>query len=549
MSKKSGKQVVEKKNKWEKGKNLLVNVLMWAAKLACILLFLVILILVAKIILPFIPRIILPSELSTEMSLVEKVLTIGLTIIGLAISVWAGLNIVNSIERKELEELRTRTESVKQLIYNIDSIESIAYNAFLHALLRVGNDEATAYFYKEFSRGYINSKEDFFTLTQIEDLFGQVYSLHNTVNHSDLELIRKAEEAIEYIDSFHTKNFLVKTYLDYRRAEFNYYCGYVGETAMKQFKYFSSAIEQFLEVLPKMKITLPHYSEYKAGVLPDCPDNSDTKLTLYMANSLGDASSKILQLKDKIISDNIPSSERVSEETLLDYGKKALFYCGCAAKWADKYTYNDVYNHDLNYLEVYYRNYGVAYERYDKAFGKMCDHAEIIIENYSKAFYHIVKGTKIPAQRTQSVYHTLLSYLKRYFDNEFGFDGNNGLLSPFGGKDAWGAASQYKYKIEDTQVEYLRKMASISEIAMVDTPRSNIPAVMNGFAYTYVILLKLTNNSIIDKEFKEDYTFYLAKIKYAINVLSVLNIDDTYAKELKGRYEVIKAYLEQTKKI
>lgn len=40
------------------------------------------------------------------------VVTVGIEIIALAISVWAGLNIANAIERKELEEVREKTDNI-----------------------------------------------------------------------------------------------------------------------------------------------------------------------------------------------------------------------------------------------------------------------------------------------------------------------------------------------------------------------------------------------------------------------------------------------------
>lgn len=535
MGEATRKQKRNRKEESIKLKITLPGVLLWIAKLLCIMLFSIAFLLVAKLILGYTKTI----TMSTE----ENVIDIGLVIIGLAISIWSGLNIVNSIERKELEELRARTDSVKKLINNLDNIESIAYDTFLQALLRMGNDEATAYFYIEFSKHEINSNVDFYTLTKIEDLFEQVYNLHNTVTHLDAELIQKAEEALEYIEGFCTEDRLVKTYLNYREAEFNYYCGYVRKCAKERYHYFSTAIKLYQIVLPKMNVTLPQYSEYKEP--PAMPDDADKKLTIYMANTLGDASSKIIDLTAKISGVGIPEDDRTPIETMKKYGKMALFYCGCAAKWADGYNNNDIYAKDLHYFEAYYRNYGVACERYDRVFGKPFQHADVIIDNYLKAFYHIIKGTKISAQRTQSVYHALLSYLNRYFEHELNFIGNNGSLSPFEGKDALEAVCKYDYKVLDHQLEYLHKMVAISELAMVDMPRSNIPVVMNGFAYTYIILLKLAGNPAICDEFKEDCLVYLSKIDTANCRLRTMNIADDYAQKLKERYELLIAHLLQ----
>lgn len=197
-----------------------------------------------------------------------------------------------------MEELRARTEGVKQLVDNLDNIESIAYDTFLQALLRMGNDEATAYFYKEFSKREVNGNINYYTLTKIEDLFGQVYNLHNTVKHLDVELLQKAEDALEYIEGFHTGDRLVSAYLAFRKAEFKYYCGYVGRSALERYRYFSEAIDLHQEVLPKMGITLPQCEDCEK--IPAIPNNADRKLAVYLANTVGDACSKIIELTDFI---------------------------------------------------------------------------------------------------------------------------------------------------------------------------------------------------------------------------------------------------------
>lgn len=523
----------EKQGKRSRFKSFLAGVLIWASKLIFIALLCVIL--------AFLIIMISPQN-GRSPSIDEQLLGACVAIIGLAIAAWAGLNIVNTIERKDLEELRSRTDSIKQLVYNMDNIEHLGYDAFLQALLRKGRDELTAYFYRQFSRYGTNTKADYFILARIEDLFGQVYDLHNAVRHHDAELIGKAEEAISYIKEYQTDDRLIRTYLTARNAEMGYYCGYVGKTDFQMYQSFSSAFDLYQKILPELSISFPPRGDNKEA--PDFPDGANRKLAIYMANTLGETCSKILQL-ESLTSESVPEEQRVKKDVLLQYGEKALFYCDCAVKWTDKYTYEVINKNDYHAYEAYYRNCGVAYERYDKLKGKELPHAEIIIENYLKAFYHIVKGTKLNPQRVQSVYHTLLSYLKRYFEVEMVFTGNNGAIEPFSGKEFFEAACKYNYKFDKTHVEHLREMVDISEIGMLDMPRNNIPAVMNGFAYSYVILLKLAGNTNIDTQFPEDCTAYLAKIRNALSRLDTLHIDDDYKVKLKKRDEFIAEHLEQ----
>lgn len=523
----------EKQGQKSKFKSFLVGAMIWVSKLICVALSCVALAPVISII----------YHKSEGPSSEEQLLSVGLSIVGLAIAVWAGLNLLNSIERKDLEELRSRTDSIKQLVYNMDNIEHLGYDAFLQALLRKGGDELTAYFYRQFSRYSMNAKEDFFILTRIEDLFGQVYDLHNSIKHHDAELIGKAEEAISYIKKYQTDDRLIRTYLTVRNAEMGYYCGYAGKTSFQIYQSFSSAFDLYQKILLELSISFPPRG--KDGQAPDLPDGANRKLAIYMANTLGDTCSQVLLLKKELTSASAPKDQQVEETVLAQYAEKAIFYCDCAVKWADKYAYDDIYKNDYQYFELYYRNCAVAYERYDRFSGDALPHAEIIIENYLKAFYHIVKGTKLNPQRVQSVYHTLLSYLKRYFEAELGFTGNNGAIESFSGKEFFEAACIYSYKFDETHVKHLQEMVDISEIGMLDMPRNNIPAVMNGFAYSYVILLKLAGNPNICEQFPEDCTAYLAKIRNALSRLNTLHIEDPYASKLRNREKFIAEHLEQ----
>lgn len=533
---KTRKQKENCRQKNMKSRITLSGVLVWIAKLLCIFITGIVLLLAAKLI-----------WCSTiTMSTEEKVIDIGLAIIGLAIAIWAGLNIVNSIERKELEELRARTDGVKKLINNLDNIESIAYDTFLQALLRMGNDEATKYFYKEFSKHAANRNLDYYTLTRIEDLFGQVYSLHNTVDHFDMVLLEKAEEALEYIEDFETQDRLVALYLIFRKAEFYYYSGYVGGSAKEKYNYFSTAINLYQYALPKMNIVLPQYRKCKnPSEIPEIPTDADRKLTIYMANTIGDACRKIIEMKPKLTSGDLPVGDRIPEDKIRHYGDMALFYCGCAAKWADGYD-KEVYAKDLQYFEVYYRNCGVAYEQFDRVFGPMHENAKIIIENYLKAFYHIVKGTKIPLQRVQSVYYALFSYLKRYFDDMLKFGDFDESKESCERTKTLDEAINSDFDISGEQFEhldYLCKMVDISKLAMEDMPRNNLPAVMYGFAYSYVILLKLKEDPLVCNKFKEEYPVYLSKIENAICKLRTMNINDKYTTALICRYNALKDHI------
>ena len=547
-------RIGNKQNRKSKFKVFLAGALKWIAMLSCVALLIVALS-------PLMSNIYQSNKPSSE----DKLLSAGIGIIGLAIAVWGGLNIANSIERKDLEELRSRTDSIKQLVYNMDNIESLEYDAFLQALLRTKNDELTAYFYRKFSRYSINTKENFFTLTRIEDLFGQVLDLHNTKDHYDKELIEKAGYAISCIEDYHTSDRLITTYLSLRNAEFHYYCGYVGESGYQKFQDFSFAFELYLNTLPELDITFP--KRKKDGQIPELPDGIDRKLAIYMANTLGDTCSMILPLKKQLTSPSAskeqhrryprnsqklrltsPSASKeqeIEKSVLAQYAENAIFYCGCAVKWADGYSDKEIDANDYHYFEVYYRNYAVAYERYDAFFEQELENSETIISNYLESFYHIVKGTKITSQRVQSVYHALLSYLKRYFEAGLKFEHNDESKSPLLKEEVFKFARQYSTGFDRKQAEYLQNMLDISKIGMMDTPRNNLPIVMNGFASGYVIILKLVGNTEVCGLFSEDYSVYLANIQNALSLLNALNIQDPYTDVLRNRRQLITECVKQ----
>lgn len=142
------------------------------------------------------PQLVVLSDVNFEAALLSS----GISIIGIAISVWAALNITNALERKEYEEIRDRSDDAHKLISELEeNIDFIAYDTFLQALLTTDKDEASVYFYEEFSANKVGRHENFFTLAKIEYLFRQVYEMHNSVQHFDEELIEKANEAIGYI--------------------------------------------------------------------------------------------------------------------------------------------------------------------------------------------------------------------------------------------------------------------------------------------------------------------------------------------------------------
>lgn len=274
---------------------------------------------------------------------------------------------------------------------------------------------------------------------------------------------------------------------------------------------------------------------------------SEKRLLIYMANTIGDTYRKILEF----------DLQHNDEKAMENDKPNAIKYCESAVEWANRYiAMCNIKEENLHYFEVYYRNYGVAMEKSDKCgkcFGKK---AEEIIDNYHKAFLCIANSTEFREQRIKSVYHTLLSYLRRYCDDrvkkylsekveDFFANAMDLQLNTQSNQEKNAAANNDNYPIKaDDLVKKIKLMADVSEIAMHDMPRHSLPVVMNGFAYAYVVLLKNEKCVQIAEEFPEKEKNYIKKIKKDLSTLDVLlEKPDNYCKELTKRMR----YLEDNK--
>lgn len=510
----------------------------------CIALFGVLILLVFYLIL----KLAFSNGCDTESNIINT----GLTIIALAVSVWAGLNISNAIERKELDDFRSKTEDfvhaledqVAELQNQVNNVEEMAFDSFLRELLKTERDEGTRYFYAEFSKATNIGDTDYFVLAKIESLFNQIIELHNASEYQDDRIICKAKSAIKLtkkekgryildeVNRTERENDLIVRYLRCREAEFYYYYGYATDNETKQFECFSKSIDIFFSVFGDMGIQLPDYRSNKNSGVPNLGVDKNLKLYSYAANTIGDASSMIIRIQAKLAADKKDSKQEAVVDglkpgTVKKYATMALFYCRCAAEWISAVSYEEVFCAEMQYVETYYRNCGVAYERYEKVFCDQFEYHKTIIDMYLKAFYHSVKGTKLRPYRISAIYHVLLSYLNRYLEHR---------ISKI--KCANEIDSEKELVTED-DINYLKNMVYISEVAMADSPRSNIPVVMNGFAYIYVITLIRANCEVVKDVFGEGETEYLRKVRTSLDMLDAMNIEDKYKEMLRGEYYML----------
>ena len=125
----------------------------------------------------------------------NDIVTTGLTIIGLAIAVWTGFNISNAVSRREVEELKVKTENLQkqsdELTKIYDSLENLNRKEFFRELLKTSEDVMSKYFYNEFQKNKKALRKDF---VYVEQLFNQIYDLHTKGGIGDKYIIEKVDD-------------------------------------------------------------------------------------------------------------------------------------------------------------------------------------------------------------------------------------------------------------------------------------------------------------------------------------------------------------------
>lgn len=498
---------------------------------------------------------------ATESSL----LATGIAIIGAAITVWTGLNIANAVNKKDLEKLQdgikeqsdnlaelkkdTKKQSDEMNIKMI-GMQNNYYSFFLQELLKTQLDAGSLYLYGKFNDFFRDKKSNIVKiplLMEIEQNFAEVYTLHNNANEPDELLISKANNGLEKIQEYESKEHvdgLVKKYLNYRKGEFNYYKGYREKSTEEAYNILSDAIEAFFDFAKEFGIH--EISEDEYNIIPDCTWDS-VEMICYLTGSIGDAYSKIAYTCDKW---EMFQTKRgiVKKEDIILCAKKAIYYCGCAAKWSKNTPCEN---------EVYYRNLGVAYERLDRLNETQpsFEHKEQIMKNYKHAFQVMYNDSDLFEKRKQNIYHTTLSYYERIFKHAFSEFDNGCLKYTSAERESVlkNAEELDEYRDEITKMiseikaqgndvidaKLLNEYVTIARSGVEHNPHYTLRISLLGLAYTYVIFLLKADNASARQVFLKPVEYYMAEIEKLISYLDIVEWEDDYANELLLRYKGI----------
>lgn len=496
----------------------------------------------------------------------SSLLATGLSIIGIAITVWAGLNIINVLERKDVDECKSKMNDIekkftdlkefskriendiKENEANVDSLKEIYYNSFLQELLKTSKDVMSRLFYLDFSE-----KREmvwfYVKLIPIEQYFEQVFTQYGETSKVKENVLRKAEEGINLITGLESskeykemtsKDENIIRYLKLRKSMFHFLKGYMLSGVWK-YKEFKLAVDGFEGISKEFGIRLPVYgNDVTTQQVKEGLEDKSLEIATYFFNIIGESYSKLaedssLYAKEKEIF--AIYGVRITKEKLIDYSQKAIFYLKLCTELSK----------NVREREVYYRNLGCAYERADKLLNEFGCHSEQIIRCYKEAFKKIISDDEEQNKRIQKVYHTLLSYYESYIKHGL-YDVS---MSFFTDKEDVLAFTNKARKIEGIKREdvcnYITEYQKVSQIAITDHARFSLQRVLNGMAWTWIVLLILNKDEKVTHDYPNGPEYYMSRIADIIETLNVMRLDDDYFYELKKRYEALRRYLNKQK--
>lgn len=431
----------------------------------------------------------------------STLLSTGLGIIGLAISVWGGLNIASTLNLKELEVLKKDIEQLKgqtdlEIRPFVEQNRAALLQQLIVELERKQEDPIAQYFLKQFRA--IPSTETnipYVMLIEIETLITQVALRHRSGYKYDETLIKLADEGLNRIEKIQDCD-QVKQYLIYRKADFMFYKGYCDKDRVESAKDFMNTT--------KILITELSYDSLKEDF------RSDDRAAAYLDNMLGEAYSKIVHY----YTDVFGKEEGAKLEQFLEremcqidnIADAAIKYCEAAVSHLA--------------TSVYCRDLGCAYERKDRLIersgGEAYAHSAKIIEIYSKSITLTLNDYTIDHETSRNAFYVVLSYYKRYLSNEF--KNSKCLLSTY-----------------EECAEHISKMYIHAYIATRDFPRSMVFHKLYAFACHYVCQA-LTLNITIVAACGRSEKYFKRQIKNTLNLLEFVDTEvgkaDDFTKEL-----------------
>ncbi len=445
----------------------------------------------------------------------------GLSMVGIAISVWIGINVYNLFDRKEFQKLQEKVKDLEHIDKkysdkldeenkNLGKIGDYTQKApWKQYILRVFelNDISNNAFADELEK--VECKVDWngvILLQEIEILSSRVYHEHHkdSWKNSD-DLCKWAKEGRELVEKFN-KNYsneadsILLILLDYRVGDFWFYQGYC-QKGKDRIDAFKKAYESF----KKVAIQSGYLKEDNQTVLS--PVDDLTILSVYYLNAIGECCEMIWEGYNQL--------NRGTESEALEWINKALSLLeqsanGCKSVFSER--------------DVYYRNYACTIQNAIKA-GLYDENKETMLkesrENAKKAL--------VTAPELEKTYRTFLSTSNA----EIRFLLN--IKEPKPG-NTWTNYVNKKYseKKKNSIRTSLDEAKQCNQIAQQLFPNRPFFAAMSVFFMEYEMILT---------EDEEKRKILLKQMEKAIGIVDFYDDKSDLSKVVKNEYEGLKGWL------
>lgn len=450
--------------------------------------------------------------LRTSSSAESAFMGTGLAIIGIAIAVWACLNISNVISRFELNkldddvaELQQGMEEVHPLMEElrpfVEKNRSIAFQMFLQELERSSADPIARYFAKRFRKSF-EKELPYADLTIIELLHSQAGMQHKSEYRYDAVLVALADSSILAIenmdDQMPSESKLVSEYLGYSKACFLFLRGYCAESRIEGAKNFYDAANALTALLAQ-----------------NVSDSSFKECITYLNNAIGESYSKITHYFSESLSDQ-------AERARFDYWlqEPGMSTIDEISKKAIEYLEKAVGNSTAS--STYYRNLGCAYQRQDwiKGADDTFANRDEVISNFKKAVEYTFGPTQVREADGQNAYYTLLAYCRRLIRY---------ILGRYINESTWNGAHEVEFW--ENAKEYIHEMYQYASIAVQAYPRDLRAQKLYGLACLYALK---AYKAVAQLPVGTNEASLKRKIVRVIYLLELLKQDDSFTKELKA---------------
>ena len=402
---------------------------------------------------------------------------------------------------------------------------------FLQELFKTEKDIFSRYFYYKFSpdndeRDVAEDLEFWSSLYQIEQKFVEVYNLHQSVYAENSVLVNKANTGIFLIEELKREksidtdelftesitefksdnlNFIIKQFLHFRKAEFNFYKGYVMINNIETVENFLSSAKSYFSLagifdcfknqndIDDICVDIPSYK------------GKQSEIAAYLANSIGESYSKMLHLLPTTFDTFKTSHGDIEQNFLEGYAKKAIFYCECAVKWAPKSR------------ETYNRNLGCAYERAERLKNEVGSKKKEVLSNYKTSLSLMIKEKTSSIITQNNVYHVILSYYERIIRERFKEHDKN--IFDF---ELEKVVEIIKNSTDDKTglIKDLIDYTAIAEMGVLQNCHHTLRVALLGMSYTYVVLLLKSDVSLAKSNFK-DAKYYMERLSKIVDMLKL----------------------------